>query len=130
LRDLFFVGFRRNIRVHRETLDHDQINDIYNRSRVCLNIHHVQSKKAVNPRTFEVLGSGGFLVTDRKLDEIEGFEEGEGYTFYSDDADLIDKLRSAFEDESKMRFIADIGSSEVRAHTFEKRARAILNDLR
>ncbi len=130
LRDLFFVGFRRNIRVHRETLDHDQINDIYNRSRVCLNIHHVQSKKAVNPRTFEVLGSGGFLVTDRKLDEVEGFEEGEGYMFYSDDADLIDKLKAAFEDESKMRFIADIGSSEGRAHTFEKRARTILNDLR
>jgi spore maturation protein CgeB len=130
LRDLFFVGFRRNIRVHRETLDHDRINDIYNRSRVCLNIHHVQSKKAVNPRTFEVLGCGGLLVTDRKLDEIEGFEEGEGYIFYSDEADLIDKLRAAFDDESMMRFIADIGHSEGRTHTFELRARTILNDLR
>ena len=130
LNDLFFVGLKRNIRVHRKTIDHDQINDIYNRSRICLNIHHVQSRRAVNPRTFEVLGSGGLLATDRKLDDIKGFEEGEGYIFYSNDADLIDKLRAAFEDESMMRFIADIGHSEGRAHTFELRARTILNDLR
>lgn len=130
LNDLFFVGLRRNIRIHRKTIDHDQINDIYNRSRICLNIHHVQSRRAVNPRTFEVLGSGGLLATDRKLDDIEGFEEGEGYIYYSDDTDLIDKLRTAFEDEFRMEFVADIGHSKERTHTFELRARTILNDLR
>jgi spore maturation protein CgeB len=123
------VGPRRNIQLTRKTLDHGEINDIYNRSKVCLNVHHTQSKKAVNPRTFEILGSGGMLLTDRRLGEIEGFEDGEGYMHYSNDAELIDKLNEALENEQKAAYIADIGHSEVRAHTFEHRARTILEDL-
>lgn len=127
--DFLMVGPRRNIQLTRKTLDHGEINDIYNRSKVCLNVHHAQSKKAVNPRTFEILGSGGMLLTDRRLEEIEGFEEGEGYMHYSNDTELIDKLRELLENEQKAAYIADIGHSEVRAHTFEQRARAILKDL-
>jgi spore maturation protein CgeB len=85
--------------------------------------------KAVNPRTFEILGSGGLLLTDRRLDDIEGFEEGEGYIHYSNEAELLLMLRDALEDEQKAAYIADIGHSEARAHTFEHRARRILGDL-
>jgi len=127
--DFMMVGPRRNVQLTRKTLDHGEINDIYNRSKVCLNVHHAQSKRAVNPRTFEILGSGGMLLTDRRLDEIEGFEEGEGYMHYSNDAELIDKLNEALENEQKAAYIADIGHSEVHAHTFEQRARTILRDL-
>jgi spore maturation protein CgeB len=127
--DFLLAGHRRNLHIHRETLGHGAINDIYNRSRVCLNVHHLQSKKAVNPRTFEVLGSGGLLLTDRRLDEIEGFEEGEGYIHYSNEAELIDKLRDALENDQKASNIADVGHSEVQAHTYEQRARRVLRDL-
>ena len=68
-------------------------------------------------------------MTDRRLDDIEGFEEGEGYIHYSDEAELIDRLREALESDQKSSYIADIGHSEVLAHTFEQRARRILNDL-
>jgi len=127
--DFLMVGPRRNILLTRKTLDHGEINDIYNRSKVCLNVHHAQSKKAVNPRTFEILGSGGLLLTDRRLDDIEGFEKGEGYIHYSSESELIDKLRDALENDQKSGYIADIGHSEVHAHTFEQRARKILSDL-
>jgi spore maturation protein CgeB len=127
--DFLLAGPRRNIQLNRRTLEHGEVNDIYNRSKVCLNVHHIQSKKAVNPRTFEILGSGGLLLTDRKLDGIEGFEEGEGYIYYSNEVELIDKLRNALEDEQESAYIADIGHSVVRAHTFEQRARKILSDL-
>jgi hypothetical protein len=41
----------------------------------------------------------------------------------------LHKLRDALEDEQKAAYIADIGHSEARAHTFEHRARRILGDL-
>jgi len=129
LGDFLLAGTRRNIQLNRKTLEHGEINEIYNRSKVCLNIHHRQSKKAVNPRTFEILGSGGLLMTDRRLDDIEGFEEGEGYIHYSNEAELIDRLREALENDQKSSYIANIGHSEVLAHTFEQRARKILSDL-
>lgn len=127
--DFLLSGTRRNMQLNRKTLEHGEINDIYNRSKVCLNIHHMQSKKAVNPRTFEILGSGGLLLTDRRLDEIEGFEDGEGYIHYSNETELVDALRDALENDEKSNYIADIGHSEVLAHTFERRARKILSDL-
>ena len=127
--DFLLAGTRRNMQLNRKTLEHGEINDIYNRAKICLNVHHAQSKRAVNPRTFEILGSGGLLLTDRRLDDIEGFEEGEGYVHYSNEAELIDKLRDALENDQKSDYIADIGHSEVLAHTFEQRARKILGDL-
>lgn len=130
VKDALSFGTRRNIEVHRQTLDHKAINDIYNRSRVCLNIHHTQSVKALNPRTFEILGSGGLLVTDRALDQIQGFEDGDGYVRYSDDSDLVEKLRTLFLDDGESSRIADIGHSRVRAHTYQQRARQIMADLR
>lgn len=129
VRDMALFGARRNVDLHRQTLGHDAVSDVYNRSKICLNIHHKQSVKAVNPRTFEVLGSGGLLVTDRRLDDIEGFEEGEGYIYYSNEAELILKLRDALENEQKATCIADMGHSRALAHTFEQRARRILGDL-
>jgi spore maturation protein CgeB len=129
VRDMFLFGARRNVQLHRQTLDHKMINDIYNRSRICLNIHHAQSVKAVNPRTFEILGSGGLLVTDRRLDDIEGFETGEGYIHYKNDAELVDEIGSLLQDDARAARIAEAGHSKGRAHTYENRAKAILKDL-
>lgn len=127
--DFLLAGFKKNIQLTRKTLDHEKISGIYNRSKICLNVHHAQSKKAVNPRTFEILGSGGLLLTDRRLDEIEGFEDREGYLYYSDEAELVDRLKEALENEQKATHLADIGHSKVREHTFEQRARTILKGL-
>lgn len=42
----------------------DEVNRLYNRSRVVLNIHQEQQKDGANPRTFEILGSGAWQVCD------------------------------------------------------------------
>ena len=130
VRDVLGFGSKRNVELHRQTLDHASVNDIYNRSRICVNVHHRQSVRAVNPRTFEILGSGGLLITDRRLDEIEGFEGGEGYVHYSDESELMDRLGMLLEDEQKAQRIADAGYLAARTHTYEQRARTILDALR
>ncbi|MEM3049392.1 MAG: glycosyltransferase [Thermoplasmata archaeon] len=128
--DALRFGVLRNIELHRQTLEHRAINVIYNRSRICLNVHHPQSARALNPRTFEILGSGGLLVTDRKLDYIKGFEDGRGYIYYSNEEHLVENLRELLEDDEGARRVSDEGYRRVRAHTYRDRARQILADLR
>jgi len=119
----------RSIELHRQTLDHRTVSSIYNRSKICLNMHHRQSVRALNPRTFEILGSGGLLLTDRRLDYIQGFEDGDGYVHYSGEEDLIEKLRALLRDENELRRIAEVGHARVQMHTYRERARTILADL-
>jgi len=128
--DVLWFGGARNLDLRRQTLDHRSINAIYNRSRVCLNIHHAQSVRALNPRTFEILGSGGLLVTDRKLDHVEGFEDGGGYVHYSGEDELVEKLEALFQDDDEAWRISELGHSRVRRHTYVNRAKAILEALR
>jgi spore maturation protein CgeB len=128
--DFILAGFRKNISLTRKTLDHAEINGVYNRSRICLNIHHAQSKRALNPRTFEILGAGGLLLTDRRLDDIEGFEDGDGYLYYSNEAEMLARIDEVLHDEKRAAATAEKGCSRAQVHTYEQRVRTILMDLR
>ncbi len=123
-------GFRRNVRLTERTLGHGEVNEVYNASKICLNIHHPQSRKAVNPRTFEILGSGGLLLTDRRMDGIKGFEDGRGHVHYATVDELVERADALLNDEGERRRIAAEGFSAAAGHTFEERARRILSDLR
>ena len=130
LNDLRFTMGRRNIRLTRRTVDHGEINGIYNRSRVCLNVHHPQSVGALNPRTFEILGSGGLLLTDRDMAGLEGFGDGEGYSSYSTGEELVEMIRSLLGDDDLRRTMAEKGhAAATSAHTYRHRALRILRDL-
>lgn len=120
----------RNLDLRLQTADHSEINELYNRSKICLNIHHPQSRGAVNPRSFEILGSGGLLLTDREMQGIELLEEGRDYACYSSLDDLLTKVKAFVADSEKRKKIAESGHSIAeRAHTYKARASAILSDL-
>lgn len=131
LKDLRFKGLRGNICLTARTLGHVEVNDVYNDSAACLNIHHPQSIRAPNPRSFEILGSGGLLLTDRKLDLIDGLESGDGYLYYSSVEELLGHLEWCFENDDERHRLADKGHSIVsKGHTFSDRAKTILKDVR
>lgn len=122
LNDILFKGLRHNIYLTPKTIGHREISGLYRTSRMCLNMHHQQSS-ATNPRTFEILGSGGLLLTDQKLDYISGFESGEGYLHYSNDEELLAHLGIS---EDQRRRIASRGLSRMKGHTYADRAKTIL----
>jgi len=129
--DLLIIGAGRNLRFRRKEASHEEINPLYNRSKICLNIHHWQSRGALNPRTFEILGSGGFLLTDRALDGVSGFESGKDYWLYSDTESLKQSIREFLADGNKRQRIADHGHEIAKQyHTYVARASKILKDLR
>jgi len=130
LEDLFIVGGRSNLELRRQTADHVEINNLYNKARVCLNIHHLQARSGVNPRSFEILGSGAFLLTDMKLDGIGGFKDGKDYVSYSSAVDLEEKIAYYIQGEDDRVSIAESGRREAeRNHTYSCRAHRVLRDL-
>ena len=130
LNDILFASFRGNLHLKRKTLEHAMVNQIYNNSRICLNITHPQSREGVNPRTFEVLGSQGLLVTDKKLDSLEDFICGRDYVFYGSRSELIGELsRFVRDDEGRFRIRRSGHSIAEKRHTYTHRALTIMNDL-
>lgn len=126
LNDIMFKGFRHNIDLTPKTIGHREISGLYRTSRICLNMHHQQSG-ATNPRTFEILGSGGLLLTDQRMDYIAGFETGEGYLHYANDEELLFHLKNISED--RRRRIAFRGHLRMKGHTYADRAKTILEGL-
>ncbi|UCE92280.1 MAG: glycosyltransferase [Methanobacteriota archaeon] len=130
LKDLRFRMGRKSLRFTAETVGHEDINRIYSHSKVCLNIHHPQSVGALNPRSFEILGSGGLLLTDKKMEGLTGLQEGESYVRYSSGEGLMERLHGLLDDEEGRHAIAKAGhSAALRGHTYEHRAREILDSL-
>jgi len=119
-----------NLEVKAGTMTHEEISRVYPSSRVCLNIHMTQSIGAPNPRTFEILGSGGALLTDRDISTLEGFESGKGFLHYSDVTTMITGAKRLVEDEELRNSIAKAGhETAVSKHTYVHRVRRILDDL-
>lgn len=109
---------------------HAEINDLYNRSKTCLNIHHSQSMGATNPRTFKILGSGNFLLTDRILPEKYDIQRDRHYAYYRNSEELLENLTNYLEDEETRMKISRLGYESVRRnHTFDSRVQEIIKDF-
>lgn len=103
---------------------------IYNSSKVNLNIN-LQGKSSLNYRVFEVLASGGFLLTDERLDLENYFKISKHLETYTDTEDLIDKIDFYLKKPNISKKIAILGKNEVfKKHTFTSRAKAVLKSLK
>ena len=67
-----------------------EVAEKYSRSCICLNIHNANID-SFNPRTYEILASGGFLLTDERK-EYDGLVPGEDFACYSSVEDMIEKI--------------------------------------
>lgn len=118
---------RRRIFMNRE-VSPDEVNRIYQRSRIVLNMHHDQNRYSCNPRTFEILGSGALQVVDRKDFLVENLADG--LVMYKDYEDLRKKVGDILKDPSRYEDIRRIGhASAVEFHTFKARVERILEVL-
>ena len=116
--------------IHNYNIPPEEVNKVYNSTKICLNIHHRQSKEGVNPRTFEILGAEGFQLTDYKKILEELFDIGREIECYKNENDLLDKIEYYLENEDEREKIAQRGNDIARKkHTYKHRAETILSDL-
>jgi spore maturation protein CgeB len=101
---------------------HKVANELYNSSRININIHHAQSKEGLSIRTFEIIGAGGFEMVERQKAALEMFEENKNIVFYSSAGELKDKCRYYLANEPERKKIADAAYEEaLRNHTWKRR---------
>lgn len=104
----------------------EELAQIYNSSKINLNITE-QGNSSLNYRVFEVLASGGFLLTDEKKDVQKYFVPSKQLETYKDAFDLIDKTEFYLKNLNIARKIAHFGRDEcIKNHSFNERVKVIL----
>lgn len=107
-----------------------EINKIYNACKIVLNIHHQWGKNDANFRTFEALGSGAFLIDERKKDILSMFREGEEIVLYGCIDELIEKIDYFLDHEGDRERFAKQGSEIAnKEHTLNIRYRKLFELL-
>lgn len=107
---------------------HEKAAEIYAQSLINLNI---SLNGDLNLRIFEVLSSGGFLLTDM-LSPESGlnllFRDGEHLVCFRDEKDLLDKIKYFLRHPDEAKEIARNGYEEYRRnHTPEKKISELMN---
>lgn len=98
--------------------------EVYGKTKVCLNISMLDD---INMRTFEVMGAGGFLLTNRIPTIEELFEDGKHLVLYNTLDEAVDKTRYYLAHDSERERIALAGYNEVVAkHTIDHRVAKFL----
>ena len=101
---------------------------VYADSKVCFNIAITND---INMRNFEVLGAGGFLLTERVPYLEELFKDGVHCVMWDTLDDAIAKAKYYIEHDDERKKIAEEGYKHVIAnHTIDHRVDVILNEIK
>ncbi len=107
-----------------------EVNLLYNRSRIVLNHHFINDGTGVNPRLFDIAGSGSFQLVDEREHLERMFIPGQEVETYSSIDELVEKVLHY---TGQPRRTAEIGRAAgeraLREHTYNHRVRRILADL-
>ncbi len=113
-----------NLRTFFGSAYYNDMNEIYNRSKIVLNF---ANRGELNSRTFEVLGSGAFLLNEFSEEMLEIFQENVDLVTFADLDDLIEKIFYYLDRDAEREKIASSGYRKVQAlHTLDVRIKELL----
>jgi spore maturation protein CgeB len=108
----------------------NEANKIYNISKICFNNHAETTKTGINPRFFEIFGSGAFQLVDYKpvLDTL--FDYNCMKFCYRNRNELLENIQYYLENEKERNTVAnDMNKIMENAHTYYHRIKEILRDI-
>lgn len=101
-----------------------EVNKLYNRAKINLNIHHEQSRTGANPKVFEIAGAGAFQLVDRNP-YIESLFTQQEVGMFSSTEELLSQIETCLSTDISGR--ASNGYNIIRTgHTFVDRIREVL----
>lgn len=104
---------------------------VFKNTKINLNITLRSIKSGIPLRAFDILGAGGFLLTNYQADFADCFVPGEDYVYYESKDDLLNKIDYYLSHEDERKAIAANGFANTAAnHTYRHRAEEILTYLR
>lgn len=109
----------------------DYYNDmpaVFAHSRINLNLSLRSIRSGIPLRAMDIMGAGGFLLSNYQADFYDFFTPGEDLVLFESKEDLLRKCRYYLSHESERCQIAANGLSRIReGHTYEVRLNEILN---
>lgn len=103
---------------------------VFKNSRINLNITLKSIKTGIPLRCMDIMGSGGFLLTNFQSDFLDFFNPDEDFVYYENENDFINKIKYYLSHESARQQIISNSIGKMRdAHTFEHRVNRILETI-
>ena len=100
---------------------------VFKQSKINLNISLRSIKSGIPQRAFDIMGSGGFLLSNFQADFLEHFIPGEDFDYYESQADLLAKIDYYLTHDKERQAIAGNGHDKLAsAHTYRHRVREML----
>ncbi len=100
---------------------------IFHLSRINLNFTSKPIRTGLPLRVWDILGAGGFVLTNYQTEITEYFEPGKELETFASEDELLDKISYYLEHEEERRQIARNGYEKVKAEaSFELRIRQML----
>lgn len=100
---------------------------VFKQSRINLNISLRSIKSGIPQRAFDIMGSGGFLLSNYQNDFFDYFNAGEDFEFYESEKDLLNKIDYYLLHEDERLAIAANGHKKLAAgHTYRHRVQEML----
>lgn len=119
-----------NLRNHGTTDYYSEMPLVFKKSRVNLNISLRSIRSGIPLRAFDIMGSGGFLLSNYQEDFLENFTPGVDFEYYESEKDLLQKTDYYLTHEEERLAIAKNGHDKVAAaHTYRDRVRFMLSRL-
>ena len=101
---------------------------IFNKSRINLNFTSKSIRTGLPLRIFDILGSGGFCLTNYQSELCDIFTPGEHLDYYGSKEELLDKCRYYLDHEDERRQIAAAGYEEIKKkHTWDIRVQEMFS---
>lgn len=117
-----------NLRNHGRVDPYEETPQVFKRSKINLNITLRSIKSGISLRCLDIMGSGGFLLSNFQADFLGLFTPGEDFVFYEDERDLLDKIDYYLAHEEERERIARNGHDKVASrHTYRHRVREMLD---
>ncbi len=103
---------------------------IFRCSKINLNITLRSIRTGIPLRAFEIIGNGGFLLTNYQQDFQDCFEAGTDYVYYDSYEDLLAKADYYLSHEEERKQIAENGYEKVKKyHTYRHRMDVIIRTM-
>lgn len=93
---------------------------VFAHSKINLNITLRSIQSGIPLRAMDIMGNGGFLLTNYQSEFLDYFTPDEDFVYYEDEDDLVEKVHFYLEHEKRRKEIAQNGHEKVKKnHSFE-----------
>lgn len=117
-----------NLNNHGSVEFYHQMPKVFKQSKINLNITLRSIKSGIPLRAFDIMGSGGFLLSNFQADFLDSFVPGEDFVYYESKEDLQQKIKYYLANEQERQEIAKNGHDKLTAdHTYRHRVREMLS---